>query len=89
MLLKNLARKIVFPTIISLGFEKLFSLFSKKKYLVLAYHGVADKVDLTLNGRHLSAEQFEQHLIYLKKNFNVVTLKEIFNLDFAIEIKKQ
>ncbi|HET7818337.1 MAG TPA: polysaccharide deacetylase family protein, partial [Bacteroidia bacterium] len=31
-----------------------------------------------INGRHLVASQFEKHLIYFKKNYNIISLSEMF-----------
>jgi len=41
------------------------------------YHGVSAKEQKTLNGRHLSAKQFERQLRYLQKNFDIVSLESI------------
>jgi len=43
------------------------------------YHGVNASGDISINGRHLSANRFEKHLQYLKKHFDVLTLQEAFS----------
>jgi peptidoglycan/xylan/chitin deacetylase (PgdA/CDA1 family) len=75
---KTIARKLVFPAITSLGIEKMFSISSKNCYSVLEYHGVTTSVDAALNGRHMDAVQFEKHLKYFRRNFDIVPLKEIY-----------
>jgi len=75
---KKVARNFVFPTIISLGLEKIISSLSKKKNLILMYHGVVSKTDFNLSVNHLSVADFEKHLLYLRKNFEIVSLERIF-----------
>lgn len=79
-LVKKIFRNIVFPSIVSLGLEKMLSAFSGNKRLILCYHGCNPSPDFSLNGRHMPVNQFEKHLLYFKENFNVVSLDEIFRL---------
>lgn len=44
------------------------------------YHGVVPSPDFSISAGHLSARQFEQHLLYFKKNFSVLPSAELFNL---------
>ena len=76
-LAKTIARKILFPTITSLGLEKIFSMIPKNKALVIMFHGVAPEIDPNLNGRHMQAKQFETLLCYLKNTFNVVSFVDL------------
>ena len=75
---KKISRKIVFPAIIALGAEKLLSRFSDNKRLILCYHGCNPHPDFNFNGRHISSNQLERHLLYFKDNFNVISLQEMF-----------
>lgn len=78
-ILKKLGRELLFPVIIRCGAEKSLRLFSNKKNLILNYHGVISnpKPDVTKN--HLAVEQFEKHIKYLSKNFDLVTLEEVYS----------
>ncbi|MCC6691182.1 MAG: polysaccharide deacetylase family protein [Bacteroidia bacterium] len=77
-IVKTLSRKIIFPAITSIGLEKSLSILSSKNYAVLAYHGIEHSPDYKLNGRHLDSKEFEKHLNYLVKNFDIVPLNELF-----------
>ncbi|MBI3502606.1 MAG: polysaccharide deacetylase family protein [Bacteroidetes bacterium] len=61
-----------------IGIEKFFSSIARNNYLVLCYHGCSYAPDFSINGRHISSKQMEEHLIYFKKNFNIVSLSECF-----------
>lgn len=77
-LVKGIARNLVFPTLVGLGFEKLFSATSKNKYQILMYHGVVKKKNSSLSGNHCSLDEFESEIIYLKKNFDIIPLTQLF-----------
>ena len=77
-LIKSIARKIIFPALLKTGAEKVFSINSKNKQLILMYHGVVKKVNADISVNHLSVADFEKHLIYLKQHFKIVSLSEIF-----------
>lgn len=77
---KKFTRNTLFPLIVKTGIEKSFSNSSPFSNLVLCYHGVDKDGSNKFNGRHIAASVFEKHLIYFKRNFNVVTLEEIFKL---------
>jgi peptidoglycan/xylan/chitin deacetylase (PgdA/CDA1 family) len=47
--------------------------------LLLMYHGVSASDLSGINGRHLPAKQFEEHLRYFKKQFRVVSLEEMLS----------
>lgn len=80
MIAKTIARKIIFPSITALGVEKLLSLTSKNKRMILMYHGVVPHPDFSIGAGHIDSAQFENHLKYLKKNFNVVSTSELFEM---------
>lgn len=56
----------------------LLRLLYTKKPKILAYHGVAPRLETPLNWRHIDPELFEQHLLFLKKYTHVITLKDFF-----------
>lgn len=80
MLIKKIARNFVFPLITKLGLEKLILLSGKHKRMVLVYHGVVPRPDFSISGGHIDSLQFEKHLKYFKKHFNVVPSAEIFEM---------
>lgn len=45
---------------------------------ILLYHGIDQVGQLAINGRFLSAKRFEEQLIFLKENYKVVPLSELF-----------
>jgi peptidoglycan/xylan/chitin deacetylase (PgdA/CDA1 family) len=58
-------------------FDKTLRYFTKHKRLIITYHGISQKNQNLINGRHLLADQFEKHLMYFKKNFDIVSLETI------------
>ncbi|MEL6988114.1 MAG: polysaccharide deacetylase family protein, partial [Bacteroidota bacterium] len=85
---KRIARKIIFPSMISLGLERLLSFRSKKKLAILCYHGVSPESSIEYNGRHITCKAFESHLKYFKKHFEVLPLKELFARAKTLNDKK-
>jgi len=77
-LAKSFARKVVFPVINRLGIEKLLSASSGNSYQILMYHGVVKTKNIQLSANHCSLAEFEKEILYLKKNFDIVPLTEIF-----------
>ena len=45
---------------------------------ILCYHGVSANPDFWLNNRHMPVRQFEKDLLFYKKNYDVLSVKEIF-----------
>jgi peptidoglycan/xylan/chitin deacetylase (PgdA/CDA1 family) len=77
---KNIARKIVFPAIMSFHFEKILSSFSEDNKLILVYHGVVDTPNHSISVGPIATAQFKQHLEYYKRNFDVVSQDAIFKM---------
>lgn len=77
-ILKSVARNFVFPAITALGLEKAFN-SSGNNRLVIMYHGVVKHYNPSLSVNHISLSDFEKHIVYLKKTFNIVSLSEIFS----------
>jgi peptidoglycan/xylan/chitin deacetylase (PgdA/CDA1 family) len=75
---KKIARKYIFPVLVNSGLEKSFRLISSHSILNIMYHGVVPKTNHSFSPRHFSSEQFEQHIKYLKKEFDILSVKEAF-----------
>lgn len=82
-LTKAIARSIVFPIINALGVDKLLLARSSKKGLIINYHGVTDIIGNRFNNRHMNVTDFEKSVVYLKANFNIVSLKDLFEVHSA------
>lgn len=78
--LKTIARKIAFPLVVATGMEKLLAAAAPQNILILVYHGVVEKPDHSISAGPIDAKQFEQHLAYFKKNFDVVSLSTAFDM---------
>ena len=78
--IKIIFRKIVFPIAYFFRLYKLFGVTNKNMCLIINYHGVIENENLKYNGRHFSKDVFEKHLAYYQKNFQVVTVTEIFDM---------
>lgn len=78
LIVKNITKNIVFPLITRLGMEKMLSRFSKNNNLILCFHGVSN-FKSTINKRHMFTSQFENLIIYLKNNFEIVSVQDIFS----------
>jgi len=76
---QKIARSIIFPTITALGLERFLSLGSVNNCLIIMYHGVIDDQVPRINGRHMKRSVFVRHLDYFKRNFDVVSLGQIFS----------
>lgn len=76
--IKTISRKIVFPLVTGLGIEKIVGSFSDNSRLILCYHGCSHSPDFSINGRHIASKQLDQHFAYLKKNFTIHSLDEMF-----------
>ncbi len=77
---KTIARKIVLPFLVLFKVDKLLLSGAKKKCLIVNFHGVSDVIGNRFNNRHLHVNEFEKVLIYLKQNFKIVGLREIFEI---------
>lgn len=79
-LTKKIARNILFPAIVNLGLEKRWRNRSRNNILNILYHGVVNHNDLSFSPRHISRDQFIRNLRYIKRNFDIVSLPEAFEL---------
>ncbi len=78
-LIKSINRKFVLPLIRKSKLAEIISGLSGNGNLILNYHGVVKKYDLNLSKNHLPLHQFEEQMIYFKKNFEILSLAEIFH----------
>ncbi len=76
---KIIARKIVFPVLIGLKADQLL-LGGSGKSAIVNFHGVTDVNGNRFNNRHLDVNEFEKLIIYLKRNYEIVSLKDIFEI---------
>jgi len=74
---KKIIRKVVLPTILKLGVDKLVRSLADHSILNVMYHGVVKENHNYFTPRHITAEQFEKHLIYFKQNFDIVSIAEV------------
>jgi len=59
-----------------------FNLLKKRfENTVIMYHGVSD-IPCPYNKRHTTKKDFIKHLLFLKKNCNIITLNQFFNKEF-------
>lgn len=87
---KTIARKILFPFLSGIGIPDLLLRFSSKKGLIVNFHGVTSLKGNRFNNRHLDTQEFESTIIYLKKKFEIVPLKDLFELyESKAQIKKK
>jgi peptidoglycan/xylan/chitin deacetylase (PgdA/CDA1 family) len=77
LIVKKISKNLIFPIITGLGLEKILSKTSKNNNLILCFHGVSHFTS-SMNKRHMDVGQFEALLIYIKKNFEVVSVQDIF-----------
>lgn len=77
---RDVAKKIVFPTMMGLGLDGLLRSFTSNNLLNVMYHGVVEKDSTFFSPRHIEKNRFENHLIYLKKNFNIISKYEAFDM---------
>jgi peptidoglycan/xylan/chitin deacetylase (PgdA/CDA1 family) len=75
---KIIARKIIFPVLLKTGLEKLYRNAADHSILNVMYHGVVQSDSTYFSPRHITASQFEQHLKYYQKEFEIITLKDAF-----------
>jgi len=75
---KLIARKIVFPLVTYAGFEKCILNQTSNNTLHVLYHGVVNNDATFFTPRHMHVAQFEKHLRYFIKNFDIISINEAF-----------
>jgi peptidoglycan/xylan/chitin deacetylase (PgdA/CDA1 family) len=88
-IVKTISRKIIFPTLVSLGFDKLLLQKNKKKQAIINFHGVSKVQGKRFNNRHLDSGEFEKLVIALKKNYEIIPLKQLFENFRAKTVSKK
>lgn len=76
--LKSITRSVLLPIIRKTHLAEILSSLSTNQNLILNYHGVVKNHDASLSRNHLPIRQFEDQMIYFKRNFEVTTVEEIF-----------
>ncbi len=77
---KIVARKIIFPSLLKMNIDNIIRNINNKGIINVVYHGVVQKDSSYFSPRHITKTQFEKHLQYYLKNFNVVSIPEAFYL---------
>jgi len=77
---KRIARSFIFPVLMKGRFDLLLRYFSNKSLLNIMYHGVVNIDSNYFSPRNIHVNQFEKQIIYLKKNFNIVSVEEAFKM---------
>lgn len=77
-IVKKIARNIVFPTLMKVGADRLIRSASRNTCLNVMYHGVVHKDSTYFSPRHITSTQFEAHLKYFRKHFDVISMEEAF-----------
>jgi peptidoglycan/xylan/chitin deacetylase (PgdA/CDA1 family) len=86
---KQIARRILFPAIVNSGLEKRWRNKSEKSILNIIYHGVVSENSSYFSPRHIDKEQFEKHLKYFSKEFDIISLNEAFEYNINNRIPKR
>lgn len=77
---KKIARHFVLPLSLTFKLDKLLLGKAKKNCCIVNFHGVRKNNNDVFNNRHIPVTEFERIIIYLKRNFNIVSLEEIFEI---------
>jgi len=76
--LKEINRKIVSPLVMSLKGDRIIRSIASNSILNIMYHGVTKENSSYFSPRHISSDQFENHLKYISKEFDVISISEAF-----------
>jgi peptidoglycan/xylan/chitin deacetylase (PgdA/CDA1 family) len=76
--LKKINRKLLSPLLINLKGDRIIRRLAANSILNIMYHGVTQKDSNYFSPRHISSEQFESHLKYYSREFDVISLSEAF-----------
>ena len=78
--MKNFIKKHILPSLLKLNMEDIYHINYKGKILNVFYHGVVINDSTEIFPRHIEKNQFEQHIKYLSKKFNVISFEDAFYL---------
>jgi peptidoglycan/xylan/chitin deacetylase (PgdA/CDA1 family) len=74
---KRVYQDVVFDTAFNSSLAR-----GSAKHVILAYHGIDTQGENLFNKRHTPARYFEKQVAFLKKNYNVINLKDFFQKNF-------
>lgn len=80
-MLDRIKRKILrtaIDFIFLIGIEAIFYRKRKGKAIIM-YHGVDLRGNKKFNQRHISIKDFEKQILWMKKNFNIISVEDYFN----------
>lgn len=77
---KKIIRKIILPFVINIKADKIILKKAKKSCCIINFHGVRKHNESIFNNRHIPITEFEKIIAYLKENFEIVSLSEIFKI---------
>jgi peptidoglycan/xylan/chitin deacetylase (PgdA/CDA1 family) len=75
---KEINRKIISPFLIIIKADKIIRNISSSSMLNIMYHGVTRENSNFFSPRHISSQQFERHLQYYSREFDVIGLSQAF-----------
>lgn len=76
---KTIIRKFLLPLALKIKVDKYFLNKTDKRFCIINFHGVRRDGTKPINNRHMPQSEFEKMIVYLKQNFQVVSLNEIFD----------
>jgi peptidoglycan/xylan/chitin deacetylase (PgdA/CDA1 family) len=76
--LKEINRKLLSPLLMNLKGDRIIRSFAAGSILNIMYHGVTHENSNYFSPRHISCDQFENHLKYFSKEFDVISISEAF-----------
>ena len=76
---KTITRKFLLPLALKLKVDRYFLNKTNKRLCIINFHGVRRDGTKPINNRHMPQSEFEKMIIYLKQNFQVLSLNEIFD----------
>ncbi len=79
-LIKQLVRHQVLPRVMAIGGDRMIRSMSRHRILNVMYHGVVRRDANWFTPRHMTIENFGNQLDYLRRNFEVLTLSQAFEL---------
>jgi peptidoglycan/xylan/chitin deacetylase (PgdA/CDA1 family) len=77
---KSIARSAALPILLSFKLDKYFLKKSKRNCCIINFHGVRKSNEGVFNNRHIPEVEFEKIIAYLKNNYSIVSLKDIFSM---------
>ena len=76
--LKKINRKLLSPLLMNLKVDRIIRSFASGSILNIMYHGVTSENSNYFSPRHISSDQFENHLRYFSKEFDIISITDAF-----------